>query len=139
MTFKEEVLLTGGSGFGSTNTSVRRYTNLYSQTGSALTVTQSASLGDSVTVNVAGVYSITNTDYDTVAQGYLLTTRNSTSTSATHPERLVATYNNSVTPLSTSVTAYFNVGDVIRCLFTNINTPATSVDLVYLRVTQVSN
>lgn len=136
---RSEVLLTGGNGFGSTNINTRRYTTLYSQTGSSLTVTQSASAGDSITVNKTGVYCITNVDYDTVTKGYLITTRNATSTSATHPNRLVAAYNDTLTPASTCVTVNLSQGDIIRSLLTATGNPATSADLVYLRVTQVSN
>ena len=50
--------LTGGSGYGSTNTRIRRFTTVTSNVGSGITVTQSATLGDSFTVDTAGLWHI---------------------------------------------------------------------------------
>jgi hypothetical protein len=51
------IRLSGGNGYGSTNTKIRRYTTTVSSSGSDITLTQSATNGDSFTINTAGVYS----------------------------------------------------------------------------------
>jgi hypothetical protein len=54
-----EVYLSAGAGTGSTNTAIMRFTNSdVSKAGTALTVTQSATNGDSITINEAGTYAI---------------------------------------------------------------------------------
>lgn len=57
-----EVLVSGGNGFGSTNTTIRRFTNIVSSSGSAITYADSATLGNSFTINNAGVYCIQYND-----------------------------------------------------------------------------
>jgi len=51
-----EVYLNVGAGHGSTNTKVRRYTNIKYNKGTYFTVTQSATNGDKLTVSQAGSY-----------------------------------------------------------------------------------
>lgn len=133
-----EVLLTGGSGFGSTNTSVRRFTTLSSSTGASLTATQSSTLGDSVTALYTGVYAITLTDYTTTSAGYIIVARNSTSTSVTHPNRLSQFYCDTLTSVTIGVTLALTAGDVIRCMATNTTSPPTSADLVYFRIVRIN-
>ena len=57
-----EIQVYGGSGLGSTNTSVRRFTSVMVDVGAAITYAPSASLGDSFEINSDGIYSITYTD-----------------------------------------------------------------------------
>ena len=59
---KDEVYLSNGVGFGSTNTKIRRYSNIRRSVGSKMTVTQSAANGDSITVNAAGSYMFCGND-----------------------------------------------------------------------------
>lgn len=56
------VRMSGGTGHGSTNTMIRRFTSILSTQGTDITVTQSATLGDSFTINRAGVYAISYSD-----------------------------------------------------------------------------
>lgn len=56
------VRINTGNGFGSTNTAIRRFTNVVTNQGSDITYADSATLGGSFTINTAGVYSITYTD-----------------------------------------------------------------------------
>lgn len=58
---RHEILLQGNTGHGSTNTKIRRFTNL-TTTGTAMTATQSAANGDSITVNEEGIYSMAYLD-----------------------------------------------------------------------------
>lgn len=56
------IRLAGANGYGSTNTLIRRYSSVVSNTGSDITLNQSATLGDSFTINTAGMYAIVATD-----------------------------------------------------------------------------
>lgn len=51
-----ELYVDGGTGYGSTNTLIRTWTNTRLNTGSAFTYTQDATNGDSITVNSDGLY-----------------------------------------------------------------------------------
>lgn len=80
--FKSVVRLNTGNGYGSTNTCIRRFTNIVTNVGTDITYTDSASLGASFTVNVAGMYSITYIDnFSTAANmGISLNTTQPTTT-----------------------------------------------------------
>lgn len=54
----QEIYLDGGNGYGSTNTKIRRYTTQQISTGSGITVTDSATLGETFTIGSgqAGTY-----------------------------------------------------------------------------------
>ena len=56
------VRLNTANGYGSTNTVIRRFTNVVNNQGSDITYTDSATLGSSFTINVNGVYSISYSD-----------------------------------------------------------------------------
>lgn len=56
------VTVTTGNGRGSTNTCIRRFTTTLSSSGTAITYADSATLGASFTINVAGIYTITYAD-----------------------------------------------------------------------------
>jgi hypothetical protein len=58
---RARVFCSGGNGYGSTNTKIRKYTNATSS-GSDLTMDNSSTLGLSVTVNTPGVYTISRSD-----------------------------------------------------------------------------
>jgi hypothetical protein len=60
---KSEIYVTGGSGHGSTNTKIRRFTTAVVSLGSDITNSgDSATLGHSFTINTAGTYAITYCD-----------------------------------------------------------------------------
>lgn len=50
------------NGYGSTNTKIRRFTNVATNQGGDITYADSATLGGSFTINVSGVYGISYTD-----------------------------------------------------------------------------
>jgi hypothetical protein len=65
---EDEVWLTGGNGYGSTNTKIKRFVTTLKNTGSAISYSDSATLGSSFTINTSGNYAITYCDGAT-AQG----------------------------------------------------------------------
>lgn len=75
------VRLNTANGYGSTNTKIRRFSNVVTNQGSDITYADSATLGASFTINVSGVYSISYTDkYTSIAElGISLNTATPTS------------------------------------------------------------
>lgn len=82
-----EIYVDSGSGNGSTNTTVRTYSNIRKNSGTYLTYTSSATLGDYITVNNAGAYLVCAGDYSAAnATAVAITVNGSAlSTSATTP------------------------------------------------------
>jgi len=116
---RSEVWLYNGNGFGSTNTKIRRFSNVNSNTGSAITYTDSATNGASFTINEKGIYAITFNDYGTgtpqigISQDSASLTTNIASIAAT--ERVVFEH----APVANfvggvSITAAFDAGVVLR-------------------------
>jgi hypothetical protein len=56
------VTVYGANGYGSTNTVIRRFSTVGTNTGSSITYADSATLGASFTINISGVYAISYTD-----------------------------------------------------------------------------
>lgn len=56
------VIVDTGNGHGSTNTAIRRFTNIRKNTGTDITYADSATLGATFTINTAGVYALTYID-----------------------------------------------------------------------------
>ena len=52
------VRLNTANGYGSTNTKIRRFTNIVNNVGTDITYADSATLGGTFTINTAGVYSV---------------------------------------------------------------------------------
>lgn len=134
---------TGVNANGSTNTTVRRFTNV-TTSGSALTASQSTTLGDSVTVNERGTYTISYTDVATGStSNYAAITVNGTALT-TDPSALTyaqgfraGSYNPSDEMWFVgSVTLQLNVGDIIR--FQRTNARLSTSSRVIGVVTQVS-
>jgi len=122
-----EIQMIGGSGHGLTNTNIRRFTTIQINTGTGITITQSATNGDSFTINEDGIYSITYSErrVSTGAASYGLSLNSSQLTtsigSITAADRLaISLVNNSSLSDSdhnndtVSVTARFSAGDIIR-------------------------
>ncbi len=137
-----ELFVDSPNGFGSTNTVIRRYSNIRKNTlGSYATFTQSATLGDSVTINRPGKYSVVVSDSRTDGSSVigisvnatLLTTSIQTLTYA-DGRRAVAAADAGNFPNAVHI-GRFNAGDVIRAHAGN--SPNTTNDdamfkLVYL-------
>ena len=139
-----EYTLVTGNGFGSTNTNIRLFTTVARNVGTAITGANSATLGASVTINEAGIYSVFYSDFDSsIGQWYGISLNSSSlSTSiqliTAYPERLAS---NQVVvsgrQLCLSLTRRFAVNDVIRPHCTNTMTGGNT--LVIFSVVKVSS
>jgi len=113
------VRLQNHAGYGSTNTVIRRFTNVITNVGSDITYADSATLGGSFTIVNAGVYAITttyshsaDTNQGISVNSAQLTTDVSTITAA---NRLVSARDGAASGVVLcSWTGYLSAGDVIR-------------------------
>lgn len=71
------VRLNTANGYGSTNTRIRRFTNVVTNTGSDITYADSATLGATFTINTPGVYSVSYSDSFTAASEFGLSLNSS--------------------------------------------------------------
>lgn len=131
-----------GNGLGSTNTNVRRFTNVMVNSGN-IGYSPSATLGDSFTITDDGLYAITYIDQDTTAAVFGVT-KNCTTLSGTNvgalaaSERLSIVGNVATLPGNASVAGiYLRAGDVIRAQTNNTGTQSTN-DLVEFIIVQMS-
>ena len=76
------VRLNTANGYGSTNTMIRRFTNVVTNIGSAITYTDSATLGALFTINISGIYSISYNDNFSVGANPGLSLNTSSGTTA---------------------------------------------------------
>jgi hypothetical protein len=116
-----EIKVTGGSGHGSTNTRVRRFSTTVASVGSGITFTQSATLGDIFTINESGVYAISYTDGRSAGPSSFGVSKNSSQLttdiiSITNADRLVMSQEVSASGGFTNIggTYRLNAGDIIR-------------------------
>lgn len=113
------VKLNAGNGHGSTNTAIRRFSNVEVNKGMALSLVQSAGNGDSVTVNEPGVYLIQYSDQRAAADGIFGISKNSSELttsigSITAADRLGWNRIAGADFCTFSVLEYLLPGDVIR-------------------------
>lgn len=66
-----------GNGHGSTNTCIRRLSTVESSAGSDITRASTAAAGDSYTINTAGLYFVSFTDYYTAGTAGIAISKNS--------------------------------------------------------------
>ena len=78
---QHEISLYTANGYGSTNTNIRKYSTVETNVGTSLTLTQSASLGDSITVNTTGLYSVQAVDNFSTVSSFGITRNVSANTS----------------------------------------------------------
>lgn len=71
------VQLNTANGYGSTNTMIRRFTNVITNQGSDITYADSATNGASFTINTSGVYTISYCDSFSAANGVVGASLNS--------------------------------------------------------------
>lgn len=147
-----EVYVTAGNGRGSTSTTVRRFTNIRVNTGSAISYVDSATLGGVFTINVSGVYAIDYYDGTNAAAlntNFALTKNTSGAELSANPESGVpypkllgfmfnATSSSSASPVGfLHATINCNAGDTIRAQ--GSGTYVDAVDTVtWIRVTKIS-
>lgn len=113
------VRLNTANGFGSTNTAIRRFTNVVTNNGPDITYADSATLGASFTVNTAGAYAISYNDQFSAIQWFGISL-NSNQLATSIPSIsvnaiLCATVTQAASNGSAcSVVVYLNVNDVVR-------------------------
>ena len=137
-----EIFLKGGSGHGSIDNKIRRFTTADIDVGTAFTLTQSAFDGDIITIDEAGVYSMSYTDGSTGgADGWGITLNSSELTTAitglTNEDDALATNAASANTIGNlSLTRKFAAGDIIRC-HTEGSNDQTSTFRCRFRITQI--
>jgi hypothetical protein len=115
-----EIRLDSSNGHGSTNTAIIKWTTITTNTGSDLTLTQSATLGDSVTVNTAGNYTCyIAKDYNGTGQPFGISVNSSELTTSirtiTLADRVaMQTVSDANYVQAISTTRHFSASDVIR-------------------------
>jgi hypothetical protein len=138
---RSEISLSQGNGWGSTNTGIRRFSSTILNLGTDITYVDSTTAGASFTINTAGVYAISYSDYGAGAGAFGVSIN---STQLTTNVNLIAdtaiaviSYATSGTPNTASTTLNLNVGDVIRPHGNGVFTTTDSFDR--FRITKVSN
>ncbi len=114
---ESEVTLDTGNGFGSTGLYARRFSNVDVNVGSDITLAQSATDGDSFTINTNGVYAISYTNYSSIGDTSIISLNSSgatTTNSLTVANRLCAFSMDAGRLHGCSVTLGLSSGDVIR-------------------------
>lgn len=121
-----EVVLNGAAaGYGATNTMFRtfdQFADLLAKTGSDISYSPDASLGDSWVINTPGLYSMTYWDNFSAAQQFAITRNDNQGTTAmnsgtiTNANVLAMASVSAANLIGTiSVVEYLNAGDAIRC------------------------
>lgn len=135
-----EVFVTGGNGYGSTNTKIRRLVTTQINTGSDISYSDSATNGGAFTINTTGIYSVTMNDGGTNngAIGMSINSNQLTTTieNITAINRLGWALSDSFGGKSCSATIHCTAGDVIRLHADGINS-ATADSAVSMRVTRI--
>jgi hypothetical protein len=112
------VRVQNSNGYGSTNTMIKRYSNVLDSVGTAITYADSATLGASFTINTTGSYaiSITSTGGATNTFGASKNSAQLTTNvaSITAADRLVLGFTGGGNASPGSATVYLTAGDVVR-------------------------
>jgi hypothetical protein len=135
------VRLHTGNGFGSTNTKIRRFTTTVTNTGTAITYSDSASNGATFTINEAGIYSISYCDNFNSAGEQIGVSLNSSQLTTnisgiTTADRLGYTVSGADVSNNYSWTGRLAAGDVIRAHTTG-GTVGSIQALVNFTITQL--
>ena len=108
------------NGYGSTNTVIRRFSNVVTNQGTDITYADSATLGASFTINTSGVYSVSYTDQFNASSATgvsLNTTQPSASIQAlTNASEIIATSRSAASgnAINCAATLYLPSGSVVR-------------------------
>ena len=131
-TGKQAVVLCAPNGYGSTNTRTRRYSTVVLNVGSALTLTQSATLGDSITVNVSGMYGVFVSDARSTGPVTIEVSKNNvTSGTAATEDQVLVSVGTTGSILGCGTVAWFNKGDVLRSVHSSSTSDSTSNDATF--------
>ena len=134
----DEVWLNTSNGYGSTNTAVRRFTNIIKNNGSAITYTDSPTNGASFTINTTGIYAISYSDCMNTANN-IVVSLNSPAAASNVPlaNRLtMATTNASGYVVNCSCIIHLTATDVLRCA-TDAATNSESESKVQVIITRL--
>lgn len=139
-----EIYVTGGNGYGSASTLIRRYTNTVKLLGQAITYKDDAIVGGSFTINQTGIYAITMSDDLTTTGAFGI------SVNTTQPATGISSLTNTSERLSYSnigagsfaagpstILTILNTGDVVRGHGDQVSGVTAAVD-VYLRITKIA-
>jgi hypothetical protein len=137
---RSAVRLNTANGYGSTNTKIRRLTNIIANTGSDITYADSAANGASFTINTDGVYAISFSDNFTAA-GYVGISLNSSQLTTNVPDIAAA----DILAICTTAGASYlgectaiiplNAGDIIRL---HTSGAATGANVTLFSIVRVS-
>lgn len=134
-----EIIMTGGNGFGSTNTAIRRFTTTQRNNGSAMTLANTAASGASITIVTPGLYSISYADGGVASQAYGLSINSAQLTTAigsiTAANRILSPYVSGGNDTNVAaVVIRLAANDVIRPHCTNNTASDTGADDVTFRM-----
>jgi len=142
----EEVIVTAGNGYGSTNNKIRRFTTTQKDVGGAITYADSSTLGGTFTAAKSGLYAITfvdgRTDGASTGTGISLNsnqlTTNVNSITAANRLAYATNYADGVsTAACVSALARLAVGDVVRAHNGGDNLPQQTDALVRFAIRRI--
>jgi hypothetical protein len=133
------IRLNTANGYGSTNTKIRRFTNVVLNQGADVTYADSATLGGSFTVNKTGVYAISYSDSFASSQHFGLSLNSAQLTtdiqSITAANILkIGVTGGAGSPQTVSDTVYLTAGDVVRAHTTGISASGAAAQFTITRV-----
>lgn len=133
------VRLNTANGYGSTNTMIRRFTNILLNQGADVTYADSATLGGSFTINKSGVYAFSYSDSFASAQFFGLSLNSAQLTTAINSITAANVLVMGITggagsPQTVAATVYLQVGDVVRAHATNISASGPAAQFICTRV-----
>lgn len=136
------VRLNTANGYGSTNTKIRRLTNVVVNQGADITYADSATLGASFTINASGVYAISYGDQGTTAMGVGLSLNTSAPTTNIQSIPVSQILSMASSPAANGVanakwTGFLKSGDIVRP-HTDGVAAGTNVNAVQFTITRVS-
>lgn len=136
------VRLNTANGYGSTNTKIRRFTNVVTNVGSDITYADSAANGASFTINTSGVYAISYNDQFTSTGHFGLSLNTTQPTVAIAAIPIAEILQAATSPAANlagfvSNTVYLPAGSVIRAHCDTLAS-GTAVALCQFTITRVS-
>ena len=116
-TAQSMVRLNTANGYGTTNTMIRRFTNIVTNQGTDITYADSATLGGSFTINTSGVYAINYISCTTTASDIGVSLNSSQLTTSII----------SITASAILTQATVSVANFSTCVATTVYLPASSI------------
>lgn len=115
--------VSGGNGYGSTNTRCRNFSTVDTGSGTAVTAAVSATLGATLTINTSGLYQVSYGEANPTTTGFGLITLNSATLSTVPPASVqIASFE------ATTAAHLFNVERLIRLTAGDVLRPQASVN-----------